>query len=84
MMVSEIDKLDDRINQLREELIQIAKATGLKSNETLRYSQKLDDLITMFQISKNEQYKKVWLKVLYYHMMNMGIFFDFSFEVYIV
>ncbi|MGF6947520.1 stage 0 sporulation regulatory protein [Neobacillus sp. B4I6] len=59
MMVSEIEKLEDRINQLREELIQIAKATGLKSNETLRYSQKLDDLITMYQISKNEQYKKV-------------------------
>ncbi|MBT2722697.1 aspartyl-phosphate phosphatase Spo0E family protein [Bacillus sp. ISL-46] len=59
MMVSEIEKLEDRINQLREELIQIAKATGLKSNETLRYSQKLDDLITMYQISKNKQYKEI-------------------------
>jgi stage 0 sporulation regulatory protein len=58
-MVSEIEKLDDRINQLREELIQIAKATGLKSNETLRYSQKLDDLITMYQISKDKQYKNI-------------------------
>lgn len=36
VMVSEIEKLEDRINQLREELIQIAKATGLNSNETLR------------------------------------------------
>ncbi|MCM2534227.1 Spo0E family sporulation regulatory protein-aspartic acid phosphatase [Neobacillus pocheonensis] len=35
-MVSEIEKLEDRINHLREELIQIAKATGLNSNETLR------------------------------------------------
>jgi stage 0 sporulation regulatory protein len=59
MMVSEIEKLEDRINQLREELIQIAKATGLKSNETLRYSQKLDDLITMYQISKDKQYKNI-------------------------
>ncbi|MBT2699085.1 aspartyl-phosphate phosphatase Spo0E family protein [Bacillus sp. ISL-40] len=59
MMVSEIEKLEDRINQLREELIQIAKATGLKSNETLRYSQKLDDLITMYQVSKNTQYKNI-------------------------
>ncbi|MBV7504841.1 aspartyl-phosphate phosphatase Spo0E family protein [Bacillus sp. sid0103] len=59
MMGSEIEKLDDRINKLREELIQIAKATGLKSNETLRYSQKLDDLITMYQISKDKQYKNI-------------------------
>ncbi|MEY2193683.1 Spo0E family sporulation regulatory protein-aspartic acid phosphatase [Neobacillus sp. BF23-41] len=59
MMVSEIEKLEDRIYQLREELIQIAKATGLKSNETLQYSQKLDDLITMYQISKNKQYKEI-------------------------
>ncbi|SMQ86868.1 Spo0E like sporulation regulatory protein [Bacillus sp. OV166] len=59
MMVSEIEKLEDRINQLREELIQIAKATGLKSNETLRCSQKLDDLITMYQVSKNTQYKNI-------------------------
>ncbi|WP_256358116.1 aspartyl-phosphate phosphatase Spo0E family protein [Bacillus sp. sid0103] len=58
-MGSEIEKLDDRINKLREELIQIAKATGLKSNETLRYSQKLDDLITMYQISKDKQYKNI-------------------------
>ncbi|MDQ0199937.1 aspartyl-phosphate phosphatase Spo0E family protein [Neobacillus ginsengisoli] len=58
-MVSEIEKLEDRINQLREELIQIANETGLNSNETLRFSQKLDDLITMYQKNKNKKYKKI-------------------------
>jgi stage 0 sporulation regulatory protein len=58
VMVSEIEKLEDRINHLREELIQIAKAAGLNSNETLRHSQKLDDLITRYQKSKNKQFKK--------------------------
>lgn len=57
-MVSVIERLEDRINELRKELIQIAKATGLNSNETLRYSRKLDDLITIYQKSKNKQYKK--------------------------
>lgn len=59
LMVSEIEKLEEQINLLREELIQIAKASGLNSNATLRYSQELDDLITMYQKSKNKQYKKV-------------------------
>jgi hypothetical protein len=57
-MVSVIERLEDRINELRKELIQIAKATGLNSNETLRQSRKLDNLITIYQKSKNQQYKK--------------------------
>jgi stage 0 sporulation regulatory protein len=57
-MVSMIERLEDRINELRTELIQIAKETGLNSNKTLRYSRKLDDLITIYQKSKNKQYKK--------------------------
>ena len=49
MDLIEIDELDDRINQLKKELMQIAEETGLNSNDTIRYSQKLDELITRYQ-----------------------------------
>ena len=45
----EIDELEDRINQLKKELIQIAKETGLNSDDTIRYSQKLDEFIMRYQ-----------------------------------
>ncbi|HVH96683.1 MAG TPA: Spo0E family sporulation regulatory protein-aspartic acid phosphatase [Bacillus sp. (in: firmicutes)] len=49
MDLIEIDELEDRINQLKKELIQIADETGLNSNDTIRYSQKLDELIMRYQ-----------------------------------
>jgi|SRR4051812_33230024 stage 0 sporulation regulatory protein len=49
MVSIEIDELENRINQLKKELIQIALTTGLNSRETLCYSQKLDELITIYQ-----------------------------------
>jgi stage 0 sporulation regulatory protein len=59
MMYLEDDELEDRINQIREKLIQIAKVTGLNSDDTLCYSQKLDELITIYQKSKNDQYTEI-------------------------
>lgn len=58
MCVENVD-LEHRINQMRNILILIAEETGINSDETLHYSWKLDDLITMYQKSKNEQYTEV-------------------------
>ena len=49
MDLIEIDELEDRINQLKKELIQIAEETGLNSDDTIGYSQRLDDLIMRYQ-----------------------------------
>ena len=49
MDLIEIDELEDRINQLKKDLIQIAEETGLNSDDTIRYSQKLDELIMRYQ-----------------------------------
>jgi stage 0 sporulation regulatory protein len=49
MVFIEIIELEDRINQLKKELIQIAETTGLNSHETLCCSGKLDQLITIYQ-----------------------------------
>jgi stage 0 sporulation regulatory protein len=49
MVLIEIDELEHRINQLKKELIQITEATGLNSHDTLCCSQKLDQLITIYQ-----------------------------------
>ena len=43
------NELEDRINQLKKELIQTALTTGLSSPDTLCCSQKLDELITTYQ-----------------------------------
>jgi stage 0 sporulation regulatory protein len=51
MTVILIDDLEYRINQLKKELIQIAERTGLNSRETIYCSQKLDQLITIYQES---------------------------------
>lgn len=48
-MIVEVDKLESRINQLRQELIEIAEATGLNSHDTLHCSQTLDKHITIYQ-----------------------------------
>jgi stage 0 sporulation regulatory protein len=49
VIYEEIYELKNRINQMRENLIQVAKDTGLNSNDTLSYSQKLDELILKYQ-----------------------------------
>ena len=50
MIYEDIYELEYRINQMRENLIQIAKDTGLNSNDTLNYSRKLDELILKYNI----------------------------------
>lgn len=49
MVCTEVDELEERINQMRKTLILIAKETGLNSHDTICYSQKLDELITRYQ-----------------------------------
>jgi stage 0 sporulation regulatory protein len=49
MICTEVDKLEGRINQMKKNLIRISKETGLNSDNTLYYSQKLDELITIYQ-----------------------------------
>ena len=58
MMFVENDELEHRINLMRKNLILIAEETGLNSDDTLRYSRKLDELITMYQKRKNEHVQK--------------------------
>lgn len=48
MMFIEVE-LENRINQLKKELIQVTKVTGLNSHDTLCCSQKLDELIAIYQ-----------------------------------
>ena len=58
MDLIEIDELEDRINQLKKELIQIAEETGLNSDDTIRYSQKLDEFIMRYQKLKMNTIQK--------------------------
>ncbi|WP_069201775.1 aspartyl-phosphate phosphatase Spo0E family protein [Bacillus niameyensis] len=48
-MLTEINILERRINQLKRELVQTVRLTGLNSNATLYCSQKLDELIAIYQ-----------------------------------
>ncbi|WP_249315474.1 aspartyl-phosphate phosphatase Spo0E family protein [Bacillus sp. FJAT-49711] len=50
-----VDELEKEIAQLRIELIKTGKAFGLSSAETLYWSQKLDELILIYQ--KQLKYK---------------------------
>ncbi|WP_394233230.1 Spo0E family sporulation regulatory protein-aspartic acid phosphatase [Niallia oryzisoli] len=61
---TEMDRLEHKINQLREEMIQSAAATGLNSHRTIYYSQKLDKLIIIYQ------------KHFYYYDSNEEVFHD--------
>ena len=45
----EVGELEYKIKQMRETLIVIAIETGLNSEDTLCYSQKLDELIVRYQ-----------------------------------
>ncbi|MDQ1005284.1 stage 0 sporulation regulatory protein [Neobacillus niacini] len=58
-MVIEIDELEHQINQMRKDLILIVEETGLNSDDTLRCSRKLDELITLYQKRKNQQNTKI-------------------------
>ncbi|MFJ7977939.1 aspartyl-phosphate phosphatase Spo0E family protein [Peribacillus sp. NPDC096379] len=49
MKFEEMDDLENRINELKKELILIAKETGLNSHSTINCSQKLDQLIMVYQ-----------------------------------
>lgn len=49
MVFTEIDDLENRINELKKELILIAKETGLNSHDTINCSQELDQLIVVYQ-----------------------------------
>ncbi|MBA9029321.1 aspartyl-phosphate phosphatase Spo0E family protein [Peribacillus huizhouensis] len=49
MVLTEMDNLENRINELKKELILIAKETGLNSHDTINCSQKLDQLIVDYQ-----------------------------------
>src|SRR3954453_14768631 len=59
MDLIEIDELQDKINQLKKELIQIAEETGLNSDDTIRYSQKLDGFIMRYQKLKMNTTQKL-------------------------
>jgi stage 0 sporulation regulatory protein len=48
-MVNNTDSLEDRIQQLKNELILKIERTGLNSHDTLCYSQQLVKLITIYQ-----------------------------------
>ncbi|WP_338470982.1 aspartyl-phosphate phosphatase Spo0E family protein [Niallia sp. XMNu-256] len=48
-MSAEIEKLQKKIHCMRKNLILIAKDSGLNSDNTLYYSQKLDELIIKYQ-----------------------------------
>ncbi|MCQ6277431.1 aspartyl-phosphate phosphatase Spo0E family protein [Bacillus sp. V3B] len=56
-MLKEINELEDMIDHLKNELIQVAEATGLNSHHTLCCSQKLDELITIYQKLSYEKQK---------------------------
>jgi stage 0 sporulation regulatory protein len=55
-MFIEIDQLEDRINQLKQELVQIVKETGLSSHDSLCCSQNLDQYITIYQRHLQKSY----------------------------
>jgi stage 0 sporulation regulatory protein len=59
MMYEKVDELKGRIEQMKEDLIRIVEETGLNSYDTLCYSQKLDELITIHQKLKIDNIQKV-------------------------
>lgn len=47
--IEEMKELESKIDDLKKELIRISELTGLNSPETLYCSQRLDELITIYQ-----------------------------------
>jgi stage 0 sporulation regulatory protein len=58
-MCAEVEKLEFRINQMRKSLILIVEETGLNSDDTICYSQKLDELISRYQKLKMSNTQKI-------------------------
>lgn len=58
-MCAEVEKLEYRINQMRKSLILIVEETGLNSDDTIWFSQKLDELITSYQKLKMSNTQKI-------------------------
>jgi hypothetical protein len=58
MMIIEIEEIEDQIKLLKIEMIQIAKTTGLNSQDTICCSQKLDEVITIYQKHQQTSYEK--------------------------
>ena len=58
MMYAEVHELEGKIKQMKKNLIRIAEETGLNSYDTLCYSQKLDELITIYQKLKIDNIQK--------------------------
>ena len=58
-MCAEVKKLEYRINQMRKSLILIVEETGLNSDDTIWFSQKLDELITSYQKLKMSNTQKI-------------------------
>ncbi|MCM3655511.1 Spo0E family sporulation regulatory protein-aspartic acid phosphatase [Metabacillus litoralis] len=63
-----MEELEKEIDLLRIELIKIAKETGINSHDTLSYSQKLDELITIYQKSKIDNIQKVDQKSFFHYL----------------
>ena len=61
-MYAEVEKLEYRINQMRKRLILIVEETGLNSDDTIWFSQKLDELITSYQKLKMSNTQKIDIK----------------------
>jgi stage 0 sporulation regulatory protein len=61
-MCAEVEELECRINQMRKSLILIVEETGLNSDDTICFSQKLDELITSYQKFKMSNTQKIDLK----------------------
>ena len=57
MMIMEIEEIEVQIKLLKIEMIQIAKTTGLNSQDTICCSQKLDQLITIYQKQGQPSYR---------------------------
>lgn len=57
-MVKDIERLEERIQQLKMELFQKVEETGLNSHDTLYSSQQLDNLIMIYQKYVRRSYQK--------------------------
>jgi len=70
-MIIEIEEIEDQIKLLKKEMIQIAKTTGLNSQDTICCSQKLDELITIYQKHQQTSYEK-------FKIVKSNVLFDTS------
>lgn len=60
LMIKDAERLEERIQQLKKELILKVEETGFDSPATLNCSQQLDKLITIYQRNaRNSEFKKL-------------------------